>query len=300
MSDTSTSTATRIGVHRLAGAIGAEITGVDAGDQLDADVIDQVHTALLEHKVVFLRDQHLDYERQVRFAQRFGELSPGHPIFAPPKQKPFLREIDSSQGTRANHWHTDLTFVDRPPALAMLHAVVIPPVGGDTMWASMPAAYQSLPPELRDLADRLRVVHSNDSDYTDATVVHNKLDYVAKVFETEHPAVHVHPVTGERSLLLGGFAKRIAGVSPQASRDILRALQEHATRPEHTVRWRWRVGDLVIWDNRATQHYAIYDYGTEHRRCERVTVAGQVPVGIDGRPATVVRGDMTSYDGPTD
>ncbi|WP_428963773.1 TauD/TfdA dioxygenase family protein [Micromonospora fluostatini] len=289
---------TEIGVTRLAGAIGAEITGVDAAGPLGDDVIARIRAALLEHKVVFLRDQRLDYARQVEFAQRFGELTKGHPIFAPPQEKPYLREIDSAQGTRANHWHTDLTFVDRPPALALLHAVVIPPVGGDTMWANAVAAYHALPTELRDLADRLRVVHSNDSDYTDATVVRDKLDYVSTIFETEHPAVRVHPETGERALVLGGFATRISGLSPQASRDVLRALQDYVTRPEHTVRWRWRVGDLAIWDNRATQHYAIYDYGTAHRRCERVTVSGDVPVGVDGRPAVVLRGDMSRYSGP--
>ncbi len=284
-------------VTKLAGNIGAEICGVQAGGPLDDDVIADVRRALLEHKVVFLRDQDLDYARQVELARRFGELTPGHPIFAPPADRPYLREIDSRQGTRANHWHTDLTFLDRPPAVALLHAVVIPPVGGDTMWANAVTAYQGLPAELRELADRLRIVHSNDCDYTDATVTGNRLDYISTVYETEHPAVRVHPETGERALVLGGFAARVAGLSPQASRDVLRALQDHATAPEQTVRWKWRVGDLVMWDNRATQHYAIYDYGTAHRRAERVTVAGDVPVGVDGRHSVVLRGDPSTAPG---
>lgn len=288
----------KIEVTRLAGNIGAEIHGVDAGEELSDEVIADIRQALLAHKVVFLRDQNLTYEGQVAFARRFGELTMSHPIFAPPKEQPYLREIDSHQGTRANHWHTDLTFVDRPPAFAMLHAVVIPPVGGDTMWANAVTAYASLPDELRELADRLRIVHSNDSDYTDATVVTDRLGYISTIFEAEHPAVRVHPETGERGLMLGGFAARVAGLSPSASRDILRTLQDYATAPEHTVRWNWRVGDLVIWDNRATQHYAIYDYGTEHRRAERVTVAGDVPVGVDGRPSVVLRGDSSGYSGP--
>jgi alpha-ketoglutarate-dependent taurine dioxygenase len=286
-----------IEVTRLAGNIGAEIRGVDVGDPLGDDVIADIRRALLAHKVVFLRDQHLDYARQVEFGQRFGELTLGHPIFAPPPDQPYLREIDSRQGTRANHWHTDLTFLDRPPAFALLHAVVIPPVGGDTMWANAVTAYASLPDELRELADRLRIVHSNDCDYTDATVTANRLDYISTVYETEHPAVRVHPETGERGLLLGGFAARVAGLSPQASRDVIRALQDYATAPEHTVRWKWQVGDLVMWDNRATQHYAIYDYGTAHRRAERVTVTGDVPVGIDGRPSVMLRGDASTYSG---
>lgn len=150
-------------------------------------------------------------------------------------------------------------------------------------------AYETLPPELRDLVDRVRIEHSNDSDYTDDTVA-GRRDYITTAFETEHPAVHVHPETGERVLLLGGFARRVVGFTAQASRDLMRMLQDHITRPEHTVRWRWQPGDLVIWDNRATQHYAIYDYGAAHRRGERVTVAGTVPVGVDGRPSVVLQG----------
>lgn len=277
------------GVVRLAGALGAEITGVDTGEPLDDDAVALVRETLLAHKVVFLRDQHLTYERQVAFGQRLGELTPGHPIYPPPPDRPYLREIDSAQGTRANHWHTDLTFLERPPAFALLHAVVIPPLGGDTMWANAVTAYESLPAELRDLADRLRVVHSNDSDYTDATVA-TRDDYVSTVVEAEHPMVRVHAETGERALMLGGFARRIVGLTPTASRALMSVFQEYATRPEHTVRWQWRAGDLAIWDNQATQHYAIYDYGTEHRRGERVTVAGPVPVGVDGRPGLALRG----------
>jgi taurine dioxygenase len=284
-----------IKITRLAGNIGAEITGVQVVEPLGDDEVATVRRALLDHKVVFLRDQQMTYASQVAFAERLGELTLGHPIYGAPEDRPYLREIDSRQGTRANHWHTDLTFVDQPPAFALLHAVVIPPVGGDTMWANTVAAYASLPDELRELADRLRVVHSNESDYTDATVTVARDEYVATVYETEHPAVHVHPETGERALLLGGFARRVAGLSPQGSRDLIRILQDHVTTPEHTVRWRWRVGDLVIWDNRATQHYAIYDYGTEHRRAERVTVAGSVPIGVDGRPSVVLRGDASAF-----
>jgi taurine dioxygenase len=115
------------------------------------------------------------------------------------------------------------------------------------------------------------------------------------VFKTEHPAVRVHPETAERSLLLGGFAHSITGFSPQASRDLIRLLQQYVTIPEHTVRWHWRVGDLAIWDNRSTQHYAIYDYAPARRRGERVTVAGPVPVGVDGRPSVALEGDAAAY-----
>jgi alpha-ketoglutarate-dependent sulfate ester dioxygenase len=301
---TETITRDRIGIRLLAGHIGAEITGVDAGTGLADVTIAGIRQALLDHKVVFLRDQSLDYASQVAFAQRLGPLTLGHPTLASPPDQPFLEEIDSRNGTRANHWHTDVTFVDRPPAFTLLHAVVIPPVGGDTLWANTVAAYESLPLELRDLADRLRIVHTNAYDYAatagreereDTELLARREEFVSTVYETEHPAVRVHPETGERSLVLGGFARTVVGFSPQASRDVIRVLQDYVTRPENTVRWQWRVGDLAIWDNRATQHYAIFDYGGEHRRGERVTVAGPVPVGIDGRSSVALKGDATTY-----
>jgi taurine dioxygenase len=295
---------TRVSVTKLAGNIGAQITGIDTGGTLSDEAVAQVRGALLDHKVVFLRDQSLDYPRQVAFAERLGPLTLGHPTLASPPDQPYLEEIDSHQGGRANHWHTDVTFVDRPPAFTLLHAVVIPPVGGDTIWANTVTAYGSLPADLSELADRLRIIHTNDYDYAavygrgerdDAALQARRKEFVSTVYETEHPAVRVHPETSERSLVLGGFARTVAGFSPQASRDLIRILQDYVTRPEQTVRWHWRTGDLAIWDNRATQHYAIFDYGTDHRRGERVTVAGPVPVGVDGRPSVPIKGEATAY-----
>ena len=298
------STTTRIGVTRLAGNIGAEISGIDTAGLPSDDAVAQIRQALLDHKVVFLRDQSLDYASQVAFAERLGPVTLGHPTLASPQDQPFLEEIDSHKGGRANHWHTDVTFVDRPPAFTLLHAVVIPPVGGDTIWANTVTAYESLPVELRDLADRLRIVHTNDYDYAavhgrteraDTELEARQKEFVSTVYQTEHPAVRVHPETAERSLVLGGFARTVLGLSPQASRDLIRILQDYVTRPEQTVRWHWRQGDLAIWDNRATQHYAIFDYGSAHRRGERVTVAGPVPVGVDGRPSVSLKGDASAY-----
>jgi taurine dioxygenase len=298
------SATTRVGVTRLAGNIGAEITGVDTGAALDDGVITRIRQALLDHKVVFLRDQSLDYGKEVAFAQRLGPLTLGHPTIASPPGQPYLEEIDSAKGGKVNYWHTDVTFVDRPPAFTLLHAKVIPPVGGDTIWANTVSAYLSLPEELRELADRLRAVHTNEFDYARPFVQGEQVDpellaahaeFVSTVYETEHPLVRVHPETAERSLVLGGFAKTVAGFTPQASRDLIRVFQDYITRPEHTVRWHWQVGDLAIWDNRATQHYAIADYGAAHRRGERVTVAGPVPVGVDGRESVAIKGDAAAY-----
>ncbi len=303
MTQTLTAT-TSVEVTRLAGNIGARISGVDTGRPLSDEVVSAIRQALLKHKVVFLRDQHLDYASQVAFAQLLGPLTLGHPTLESPPDQPLLEEIDSRKGGRANHWHTDVTFVDRPPAFTLLHAVVIPPVGGDTIWANTVTAYESLPPGLRELADGLRIVHTNAHDYAsvygrgervDPALEAQQQQFVSTVYETEHPAVRIHPETAERSLVLGGFARTVLGFSPQASRDLIRLLQDYVTRPEQTVRWQWREGDLAIWDNRATQHYAIFDYGSAHRRGERVTVAGPVPIGVDGRPSVSVRGDASAY-----
>jgi alpha-ketoglutarate-dependent taurine dioxygenase len=301
---TSTATDVHIAVDRLAGRIGAEILGVDAGQPQTDETIDTIRRTLVEHRVVFLRDQHLDYESQVAFAQRFGSLTLGHPTLPSPPTQPFLEEIDSATAAPANQWHTDVTFCDRPPAFTFLHGVVMPDFGGDTIWANTVAGYESLPKELRDLADTLRIVHTNTHDYakpsnreeaTDSVITAHRRQFVSTVFRTEHPAVRVHPETGERSLVLGGFAQTVVGFGPQASRDLIRILQDYVTRPENTVRWRWRVGDLAIWDNRATQHIAVYDYGNAHRRAERVTVAGPVPIGVDGRPSIALEGNASDY-----
>jgi taurine dioxygenase len=301
---TTTDASVKLTVEPLAGRIGAEIRGVDAAADLSPDTVAQIRRALVEHRVGFLRDQRLDYEAQVAFARRFGDLTLGHPTLASPADQPHLEEIDSDIGVRTNFWHTDVTFVDRPPAFTMLRAVVIPELGGDTIWANTVSAYQDLPPELRELAEKLRIVHTNaqgyssvaeSSDSASEAVRSHKRQFVSTVYQTEHPAVRVHPETGEPSLVLGGFAQTVIGLSPQASRDLIRLLQDYVVRPENTVRWKWRVGDLAIWDNRATQHYAIHDYGNARRRGERVTVAGPVPVGVDARPSIALRGDASAY-----
>ena len=299
-----TSTDIGLDIKRVTGALGAEISGVDATAPLSDETIAVIRQALLDHKVVFLRDQELDYERLVGFAERFGPLTLGHPTIASPEDQPLLEEIDSHKGGPANQWHTDVTFVDRPPAFTFLYGAVIPEVGGDTIWANTVAAYYKLPPELRELADKLRVVHSNAFDYgqpeqkpEDEQDIHAKRrrEFVSRVFKTEHPVVRVHPETGEHSFVLGGFAATIPGLRPAQGRDLIRIFQDYVTRPENTVRWRWRVGDLAIWDNRATQHVAVYDYGDAHRRGERVTVAGPVVVGVDGRESVLLQGDASAY-----
>jgi taurine dioxygenase len=283
-----TITATYLGVSPVSGRIGAEITGVALGGDLDPATISEIRAALLAHKVVFLRGQeHLDDAAHQAFAQRLG-TPVGHPTL-PGEGGDFLLELDSHRGGKANSWHTDVTFVPDYPAISILRAVVIPPAGGDTTWANCVAAHDRLPPSLRALAETLWTVHSNDYDYTanqeapDEALDAYQATFTSTIIETEHPLVRVHPETGERALVLGSFFKRFVGHGHDESRRLYDLFQSHVTRLENTVRWRWRVGDVAIWDNRATQHYAIDDYGGAHRIMRRVTLAGDVARGLDGR-----------------
>jgi taurine dioxygenase len=266
-----------------------------------------VRAALLAHRVVFIRRQDLDAREQIAFARRLGPLTQGHPTLPVIDGEQLILDLDSLAGGAANHWHTDVTFVDRPPMFSILRAMVLPEVGGDTLWANTVGAYADLPADLRQLADGLRALHSNGHDYGRADVVAlraklgavrlaNLAAFVSEVFETEHPVVRVHPETGERALLLGGFAHRLVGHGAAESVDLIRIFQSYVTRPENIVRWHWEVGDVAIWDNRSTQHYAIYDYGEDRRRMQRVTTQGTPIESLDGTPSRSHQGDSALYN----
>jgi taurine dioxygenase len=280
-----------ITIQPLAGRIGALIDGVRLAGDLPDPAIAAVEASLRKHKVIFFRGQsHLDDAEQERFAARFGNLVP-HPTNPVHAGSTALLELDSSGGGgRADYWHTDVTFTDAYPKISILRAVVVPPYGGDTVWANTVEAYERLPAPLKILADNLWALHTNDYDYvasrpqaTPAALKHHEDVFLSTVYETEHPVVRVHPVTGERSLVLGGFVRRFIGLTQSDSDHVFAVLQSHIHRLENTVRWRWQAGDVAIWDNRATQHYAINDYGDQPRIVRRATVAGEIPVGVDGR-----------------
>jgi taurine dioxygenase len=274
----------------VAGRIGAEIRGVRLDADLDRSTIDLITAALGRHKVLFFRGQHhLDDAAQEAFARTLGEPV-AHPTVPVRDGSNYLFELDSENGGRANAWHTDVTFVAAYPKASILRAVVIPTSGGDTVWANTAAAYQDLPPELKVLAQSLRGIHSNLYDYgaarkdaTPAQVRRYREVFASTVYETEHPVVRAHPETGELTLILGQFLRSFVGLNSADSARLFTLLQDHVTRLENTVRWRWAQGDVAIWDNRATQHYAIADYGDQRRVMRRVTLAGDVPVGLDGR-----------------
>jgi alpha-ketoglutarate-dependent sulfate ester dioxygenase len=289
-------------VVKLGAHIGARIDGVDLASNPDAETVLAINNALLEHKVIFFRNQHdLDDDSQLAFAGRLGTPTTAHPTLS---RGASVLPIDSRYD-KANSWHTDVTFVDRVPKASLLRAVTLPSYGGTTTWASTEAAYEQLPAPLRALTENLWAVHTNTYDYaarydgrhedlTD-TVREYREEFVRDYYETEHPVVRVHPETGKRVLLLGHFIKQFVGLSSAESATLFGLLQSRVTKLENTIRWNWQPGDLAIWDNRATQHYAVADYDDQYRRLNRVTLAGDIPVDIYGEHSRVVVGDASQY-----
>lgn len=293
-----------ITVRKVGAHLGAQVTDVRVGGDLPATQIAEVKRALVAHKVIFLRDQrHAVDADQRAFATRLGTVTKPHPTVAGDGDT--VLPIDSDHG-KANSWHTDVTFVDRIPSASLLRAVDLPPYGGTTVWANTTRAYELLHPALKALVEKLWAVHSNLYDYAaehdekriggiDVKEQQYREEFRHMEYETEHPVVRVHPVSGERTLLLGHFIRHFVGLPSQDSRDLFQLLQRHVTRLDNTVRWNWRPGDLAIWDNQATQHYAVDDYNDQHRRLHRITLAGDVPVSVDGVRSTIRKGDASHY-----
>lgn len=295
--DTTTlATADSLDLVPVAGRIGAEIRGVLLGGDLDDHIVDAVWAALQRHKVLFFRGQHqFDNAAHEAFAARLGEPL-AHPTVPVAAGSRFLLELDSRESEAASAWHTDITFLPAYPAASILRSLVIPPAGGDTLWANAAAAYDQLSPPLKAFAESLRAVHTNAYDYaaakpnaSDEQIQRHRDVFASTVYETEHPVVHVHPVTGEKVLLLGSFVKGFVGLDRNDSARVFQIFQDQITKPENTVRWRWQVGDVAIWDNRATQHRAIADFGQQSRHLRRATIAGTVPTAVDGSRSRALR-----------
>jgi len=281
---------TDLDIRPINGRIGAEVHGLRLASDLAQQTIAAIEAGLLRHRVLFFpNQQHLSEAEQERFAARFGELV-SHPTVPSLEGTEHILDVDGAKGGRASSWHTDITFISDYPKISFLRGVVVPEVGGDTAFANTVAAYEDLPAPLRELAEKLWTLHTNEYDYAGTRVDPDPValkryqdEFISTVYETEHPLVRVHPVTGERSLILGHFAKKVLGVPNADSQLLLKLFEQHILRPENQVRWRWKAGDLAVWDNRATQHRAIDDYGDRPRIMRRSTVRGEVPVSVDGR-----------------
>lgn len=288
-------------VTPVTGTIGAIVGGVQLSGDLPAATVQAIQAALVRHKVLFFRDQqHLTDQEHEDFAALLGDPV-AHPTVPVAEGSRYLLELDSREGYAASSWHTDVTFVDAYPKASILRALTIPEAGGDTLWANGETAYEGLPEVLRQLVNNLWATHTNLYDY--ASILQSAPDgetaakrikehrnvFASTVYETEHPVVRVHPVSGQRSLLLGHFVKQFVGLNAVDSGRLFQTLQDHITKPENVVRWRWREGDVAIWDNQSTQHRAVADFGLQRRTLRRATIAGDVPVAIDGRNSRTVR-----------
>ncbi len=291
-SDTATLTATltaSLTVEPIAGALGAEISGVDLGRTLPDETWDQIRRAFLEHQVVFFRDQRLDPERLKVFGRRFGTLNV-HPFVKPLDGHPEVLPIIKEKTDRANFgggWHSDMSFLPEPVMGSILYAIETPARGGDTLWANQYLAYERLSPGMQRLLDGMVAVHSAASQYgPDGESARNNpkrkgmevaVTESAEI-ETEHPVVRTHPETGRKALYVNRpFTVRFKDMTRRESRPLLEFLFEHATREEFTCRFRWTDDAVAFWDNRCTQHYALNDYSGQRRHMHRVTIDGDRP-----------------------
>ncbi|MFE0381058.1 TauD/TfdA dioxygenase family protein [Streptomyces inhibens] len=262
-----------------AATLGAEIRGLDLSRPLSEGLRTELNRALLEWKVLFFRGQHLSSAAQREFACNWGELET-NPLLAPGDSKDVVRFDKATGGvpTFENVWHTDVTFRERPALGAVLQLREVPPAGGDTMWADMAAAYDNLPMEIRALIDGAHAVHDYLPGFARFYSPAQLAPFQAEFPPVEHPVVRRHPETGRRMLFVNAsFTTRIVGLTEAESDRLLRVLFQQAHVPEYQVRWRWQAGDIAFWDNRATQHYAVNDYGTHPRVAERVAIAGDRP-----------------------
>ena len=274
-----------IQVTRVTTAIGALIEGVDLSQELAQPQIDRLGELLVQHQVLFFRDQPLTPQQQVRFAAQFGTLHV-HPIYPVLPELPEILVLDTHKDFLPDNdnWHTDVTFSETPPLAGVLSAKQMPSSGGDTLWSSCSAAYEGLSEPMRRFLDGLTAQHSVAKSFpperwqNDPAFKERYERAVAKHPPVNHPVVRTHPVTGRKGLFVnGGFTTHINELRPPESRALLDFLDAHCARPEFTVRWRWKVDDLVFWDNRVTQHYAVADYLPERRVVYRATINGDKP-----------------------
>ena len=277
-------------VRRCAGALGAEVSGVDLAKPLDAATFEAIHAAFLEHGVVFFRDQTLEHADQIAFGRRFGELDV-HPIAEGLEECPEVIRVLKPAGESANFgvgWHSDNSFFETPSLGTLLYGVKLPPYGGDTLFAGMERAWDVLSDTMKGWLRDLRATHSAGRAYDPRTVGSDKYEGKAAITykysdsiwdEVSHPLVRSHPETGRLGLYVNSmFTQRIEGLRSAESRALLDFLFEHCARPEFTCRFRWEPGSVALWDNRCVQHYALDDYQEFERLMFRVTIRGDRPV----------------------
>ena len=276
-------------VAPVAGACGAVIGGVDLATELDDEVIAEIRRGVLDHQVVFFREQRLSPEKQVAFSRRFGPFSPVpfiEPITDHPEVIAVVREADERQEfTFGSLWHSDFSFLARPPFGSILHALEVPPFGGDTLWVNQALAFRSLSAGMQTMLEGLTGLHSALNAYSPKMQpIHDA--FVGMTVRTSeqanevqrHPVVRVHGETGRKALFVNAqYTVGLDGFAPHESKPLLDQLFAHSVRQEFACRWRWEVGDVAFWDNRCVQHMALADFTGHRRLMHRTTVAGEAP-----------------------
>lgn len=275
----------RIEIQALGPNIGAQVSNLNLSRPLSDAQFEQVYHALLRHQVLFFRDQPLTPEQQRALAGRFGDLHI-HPVYphAPGVEEIIVLDTHDNNPPDNDNWHTDVTFIETPPAGAILAAKLLPETGGDTLWASGIAAYNALSEPFKTLLNGLHAEHDfkksfQEFKYRKTTEEHeNWKRAVEKNPPLQHPVIRTHPVSGKKALFVNeGFTNRIVELSQKESDALLSFLFAHITKPEFQVRWRWQENDVAIWDNRVTQHYANADYMPSRRVMHRATILGDKP-----------------------
>ncbi|MGA9722390.1 MAG: TauD/TfdA family dioxygenase [Candidatus Binatus sp.] len=273
-----------ISVDPVAGALGAEVGGVHLG-QLDDATFAEVRAAFLEYQVLFFRDQEITRDQQKAFARRFGTLQI-HPFEQPLKDEGHpefvVFQSDEKHPYVAEAWHSDVTFMEQPSLGSVLRCVVAPAFGGDTMWASMHAAYEALSDKMQRMLSDLVAIHNMARVFSLVTYrneqINDKDRDALRTMSTEHPVVRTHPETGRKGLFVNShFTASIKGMKPAESDTLLTFLYRHIATPDFNCRFRWRANSVAMWDNRCTQHRAVADNRAAERRLERVTINGDKP-----------------------
>ena len=268
-------------IKKLTPSIGAEIKGLDFTKSLNKSDYDFIYESLIKNQVIFITNQILSPTSHLNLAKSFGEIESSHPVYPHLKDFPeiVLLENNRDNPPDTDVWHTDLTFKPNPPFASILYSLEVPPFGGDTMWANMSDAYETLPQGLKkDIAD-LRAVHDM-SDFRNNYAIGEKDGLAIKVIEahnkfgsTIHPLVKKHPVTGKPHLYVNpGFTNQIVGMNSTDSRRLLNYLYDHMNQPKFQIRYKWSKNTIAIWDNRCTMHFALADYYPENRKMHRITI----------------------------
>lgn len=273
----------RITIDPIAGALGAEIGGVNVAEDLDDATIAEIRQALLDHLVIFFRDQDLPVDRHKAFARRFGDLfiHPNFQLGQEDKETVYLKRMPGDTAAAGEKWHADTTMIETPPMGAILYAIETPEYGGDTLFANQYMAYETLSDGMKDMLDGVKAVHSDirvagpqvDVNSKRTTKVRDDADWRPTV--TAHPLARIHPETGRKCLFVNSiYTMHLEGMSEAESAPILEYLYAHQIRPEFTCRFSWRPGSIAFWDNRCTVHLAIHDNHDSVRHMQRMQIAG--------------------------